>query len=122
MTATFERVRSLISRALHPGTPVEEARTSAVIACRLLAEHGPLRPDTQPVDLESIEREAFDRGYMEGAADAKRMASPPVPKRHVIASKYAGRCQSCGGAYRIGESIAWAKGEGAVHVRCAGSR
>lgn len=33
------KIEALIARAVHPDTPVEEARTSAVIALRLIREH-----------------------------------------------------------------------------------
>lgn len=38
--SVIPKVQALIARAAHPETPVEEARTSAVIACKLIAEHG----------------------------------------------------------------------------------
>jgi hypothetical protein len=37
--SVIPKVQALIARAAHPETPVEEARTSAVIACKLIAEH-----------------------------------------------------------------------------------
>jgi hypothetical protein len=33
-----KRLRALLARATHPATPPEEARTAAMIACKLLAE------------------------------------------------------------------------------------
>lgn len=39
MTTDLEKIRRLLERAAHASTPVEEARTSAVIAARLIIEH-----------------------------------------------------------------------------------
>jgi hypothetical protein len=38
MTDKLERLRSLVARAVHPKTLEEEARTSAMLACRLIVE------------------------------------------------------------------------------------
>lgn len=40
MSSVLERAKALLARAIHAGTPQEEARSSAVIACKLIAEHG----------------------------------------------------------------------------------
>lgn len=39
MTDVEDKVRKLLARASHPNTPEEEARTSAHIAAKLMAEH-----------------------------------------------------------------------------------
>jgi len=36
----LDRARGLVARAAHPKTPETEARTCAVLACRLIQEHG----------------------------------------------------------------------------------
>lgn len=38
-----------------------------------------------------------------------------------IQAKFPGTCRNCGGAIRVGQSIEWAKGAGAAHVKCNGS-
>ena len=38
MTSPLERARVLLRRAVHPNTPLEEARSCALIACRDIAE------------------------------------------------------------------------------------
>ena len=43
-----KQVLSLIERAVHPTTPEEEARTSALIACRLIQKHGLLLASAPP--------------------------------------------------------------------------
>lgn len=37
-TSPLDKIRALVTRAAHPETPVEEARTSAVIACKLIVQ------------------------------------------------------------------------------------
>lgn len=43
MTDSLDKVKSLIQRALHPSTPEEEARTSAMQAVRIISRDGLLR-------------------------------------------------------------------------------
>jgi len=43
-----ERIDALVTRAVHASTPVEEARTSALIACRLLSEQSAEDAETGP--------------------------------------------------------------------------
>jgi hypothetical protein len=40
MTPIEDKIRHLLARAAHPSTPVEEARTCAHLAAKLMAEHG----------------------------------------------------------------------------------
>jgi hypothetical protein len=112
VTTVLEKVRALIARAL--GTSFEEeARTSALVAVRLMKEHG----------LELVEG---------GRAPPPR-ASAPVPtepsrerrptpgtraQRMHIRSRFDGWCRLCGEMFRAGDLIAWARGRGAVHARC----
>lgn len=49
MSDRMERLRALVTRALHPKTPEEEARTSAMQACRLVKELHLLDGDARPV-------------------------------------------------------------------------
>lgn len=54
---TLNRIRHLIARAAHPNTPVEEARSCGVIACRLIVEH---KLDLRaPTDLSTPSSGAF---------------------------------------------------------------
>jgi hypothetical protein len=53
MADPIQRARDLVSRASHPGTPEEEARSCAVQACRLIREHKLLdRIGETPADAE----------------------------------------------------------------------
>lgn len=40
LSPVVDRVVALIDRAVHPGTPVEEARTAALTACKIMKKHG----------------------------------------------------------------------------------
>ena len=40
IASVIDRITKLIARAAHEGTPEEEARSSAFIACRLIQKHG----------------------------------------------------------------------------------
>lgn len=55
---TIDKVRQLIALAAHPTTPTDEARTSAVIACRLIIENG--FDVRAPNDLASSRLDWFD--------------------------------------------------------------
>lgn len=91
-TPELERLRRLIARATHESTPVEEARTCGVIACRLI-----------------------DRlGLLDQASAPQQPIQGPSPWRK-IRSRYEATCRLCGAFYSVGEVVAWRRGEG---VRC----
>lgn len=75
MGKALERVRSLIARAVHPDTPVEEARTSAMIACKLIAEHKLLDNTAEAV------RDSYNKAWPEAAKYKKRRDSTPQQVR-----------------------------------------
>ena len=113
------RVRSLVDRAAHEATPEEEARTSAVIACKLIAKH-------EMLSLAALESRAAP---VPEPPRPKRADPPPTPKSRsraadddppvvLLASKYAGRCKHCGFGYEVGDSVWWKRGGGATHEAC----
>jgi hypothetical protein len=102
MTPVREKVDALVARALNAGSSTEEARTSAMIAVKLIAGHGLLEQNAQPPRVIYVE--------------VNRPAPPP--SRRVIRSKFAGQCRACGAHHIIGASIAWSKTEGVVCVPC----
>lgn len=79
------KVQSLIDRALHPRTPVEEARTSAIIALRQAVSQGllssgiRLEPQVDKRALEDAEATGYARGIVEGVrkgiAEGEKRAS-----------------------------------------------
>lgn len=107
---TLEKVRNLLVRAGHPGTPEEEARTSAAIAARMIYACGfvvelPVRTKQPPPPPETPPQ--------------PKPRSPPKAKPYrVITSRWSGWCKSCGGAFEVDEAVAWIKGFGCTHYEC----
>lgn len=94
MTPVLAKIQRLIALAANDSAAVPEARTAAHVAARLILGHR--------IEL---------RDPAEQAANA-------VPTK-VIRSRYAGRCNRCGGDYKVGETVVWTKGRGAAHTKCA---
>lgn len=124
------RVRALIDRAAHEATPEEEARSSAVIACKLIHKHSLLAT----VATTFSAAEDFTRSYSTPSAST-RSASAKKPKGRSrpwvdptyddedpdvvkLVSKFRGRCLSCLKAYEVGETIWWQRGVGVTHESC----
>lgn len=148
MTAVLERTKALVQRAAHAATPVEEARSCAVLACRAIVEHallaGVAPPSSDEARLRSelarlersvallareLEQVKRERDKLRGQiAELERAAAgkakpPPAPKGGrggvvELRSRYDGECRVCGGPYREGDRVAWRKGRGAVHPDC----
>lgn len=91
--APIDRVRKLVALAVDSGASESEARTAALIACRLIRSAG----------LHVVAEEA--------------PALPPAPRR-LIRSKYPGTCGLCGDVYEVDDLVAWAPGAGAQHRSC----
>lgn len=90
---TLDKVRALIART--SSSYEEEARTSAVIACRLIREHGiELRAPAEPQEEAAPKSET-------------RTAWAPREVRFVHQSRFAGRCLWCGELIPAGSRIAW---------------
>ena len=112
---TLERVRLLLERAGHPGTPEEEARTSATLAARLIYAHGymvsypatapppPPPPPPPPTAAPPASSYAW-----------KQRAKP----YRVITSKFSGWCKACGDSFDEGDVVAWYRGRGCTHYDC----
>lgn len=110
-----ERVDALLARALHENTPPEEARTSAMIACRIIADHRLLDPQPE------AKRSPWTKSEPPKASGWTRPPSnpPPSPKSEWkrFVSKFDGRCKLCGDWYFEGDVIAW-KPKASVHWEC----
>lgn len=91
----LDRVTKLI--ALSSSSFEGEAKSAALRACELIREHG-----------------------LAVASDQREETSPSPTQARVIrlSSKYREFCQVCGSRYEKWTRIAWAKGHGAVHLRC----
>jgi hypothetical protein len=84
-----ERIGRLVRLAANAGAEEDEARTAAVIACRLMVQHDLI---AMPLDL-------------------VLQSLPPPVERRFIRTKWATLCSCCGWTVDEGEIIAWAKGQ-----------
>jgi hypothetical protein len=101
MASVVDRVNKLIALASSPNA--NEARNAALLAARLIREHG----------LEVRERK--------GRTPAPRRPSSKKNRRvdlHDIESPLGGECVVCGRRYRAGAKIAWSDVEGGMHPAC----
>lgn len=124
MSSLLEKVTRLIALAASPVE--EEARTSAVKACRLILEHGLVVSEKWQVARAS---NGHDRNGCDGDpmdifrrgpkvetprskwSPQKHQAPPPEePEVKVIKSKKPGLCRSCGKPFAKGEWVRWWQG------------
>jgi hypothetical protein len=100
LAKALDQVRKCIARSASDF--VEEARTAAHTACRLIREHG----------------------LVVGPPDRRGPPPPPPPPKAdtwgplKIRSRYGGVCAWCGDPYFVDDDILWRKGRGATHVEC----
>ncbi len=100
MALDAAKLAALLARAIHPGTPIEEARTCAVIYCKAIGEKP---PEPQPkVNPFASKRPAYDEN------------DSPI----WIRAKYAGRCKFCGVTIDVGSDMLWKRGHGGLCRSC----
>jgi len=104
MIYVFTRLRS----KRWTSTPEEEARTSAVIAARMIYARGfqvavPGKAPSSPPPREKEPKKASKR--------------EPKPYR-VFTSRFDGWCRSCDDPFDVGEVVAWIKDRGCTHYDC----
>ena len=61
--SVLPKIQALIARAAHPETPVEEARTSAVIAAKLILEHEVVLTEKGGQRLPIFSEQSYPRPY-----------------------------------------------------------
>jgi hypothetical protein len=71
-TPILDRIQALISRAAHPGTPEEEARSSAFITVKLISKHGVSLSLGQEADRRERERREEERRQATERREAAR--------------------------------------------------
>lgn len=117
------KIQALIDRAVHPCTPIEEARTTAMIAVSLLRKQGIIL--TMPGQAQDNARAADPAPP---PSDSQKVQDGPIPcpqarkgyrGRRVMRTKYSGTCKHCNLGYEIGDLISWAPGQPVYHARCA---
>ncbi len=142
-----EKIERLVRLAVNAGATDSEARTSALIACQLIAKHGlpsAQKPNDDASKLRDIivalskERDELAEQLQvvveqyEGLETEvnqllddlyveKQLLVAQAMKalrRKAIITKYDGRCSSCNEVVFEGDTIAWAKGEGIICVDC----
>jgi hypothetical protein len=99
-----EKVRKLVAMTASPH--LEEARTSAFLACRLIREHGLQIATHRPSPAKPPERAGVEQG--QGPAGFRR-----------IRVRHPGRCQCCGNPIAPGEWALWCRGNGLRHPLCS---
>lgn len=140
-------ITKLLTRAGHPGTPEEEARTAAFKAAQMIYVHGfvlvprdhPAAPSNEP----SPEARAAERAARTAAATAaaakrhheayasqildifeRNQPRPRTrnargePEAQIMRTRWEGYCKACGKPYAIGDAISYMPGKGAVHISC----
>lgn len=95
MPKALELIPKLLARTRSPF--IEEARTSAMMLCKLILEN----------NLEIIEPKTN-----------KKENTVSFIRRSIINSKYPGTCHICGLKWKIGEEMAWKKGLSSICLIC----
>ena len=108
---TLAKVRALLARAGHPNTPEEEARTSAVIAAKMIYSCG------LEVNLKSQGKLPFDERQPKPKPKAPSKPKASSPYR-IITTKFDGWCKSCGDPFDVNDVVAWVKDRGCTHYDC----
>lgn len=97
----LDRVSKLI--ALSSSPEVEEARSSALLACNMIREHNLIIGYTgdKRIDREGV---AYRSKY-------------PEPVTMAIAHR--GKCRTCGKYIQVGDTVWYKKGAGVAHTACS---
>jgi hypothetical protein len=115
VAAILERLQRLLALAESPNE--HEARNAAMLAVRLMRQHGvtfsvpPTRTTPSP---KRVSPSGGTRRRTPASARTRRVADVPAS----IVSPLGGDCIECGGRYRAGASIYWLESGGGLHARC----
>jgi len=99
-----EKVRKLVAMSASPH--LEEARTSAFLACRLIREHGLQIATHRPSPAKPTAATGVEEG--QGPAGFRR-----------IRVRHPGHCRCCGNPIVPGEWALWCRGNGLRHPLCS---
>lgn len=99
-----EKVRKLVAMTASPH--LEEARTSAFLACRLIREHGLQIATHRPSPAKPPAATGVEQG--QGPAGFRR-----------IRVRHPGHCRCCGKPIALGEWALWCRGNGLRHPLCS---
>jgi hypothetical protein len=116
VASIVDRVNKLLALAASPN--MHEARNAALLAAKLIAEHG----------LEIREREEPRRKTPRPGGARPTPRPTPRPKRPsskknlrvppIIESPLGGDCVVCGRRYKAGTDVHWSDAEGGIHTTC----
>jgi len=103
-----EKVRKLVAMSASPH--LEEARTSAFLACRLIREHG----------LQvAIHRPAAQTTTAASPRTAGGQTRSETSGFRRIRVRHPGHCRCCGSPIATGEWALWCRGKGLRHPSCS---
>jgi uncharacterized protein DUF2786 len=110
MQAPLDKVHKLIALSSSPYE--EEARTAAIMACRLIREHGFVVISAGSKNAKQQNREEYQDDYRKTREDN--------PEWRFIFAKFGGRCKVCHKYYDVDDPVYWKKGAGCIHEDCYG--
>lgn len=102
MASVVDRVQKLLALAASPN--MHEARNAALLAAKLIREHG----------LEIRERDLRRKTPKPKRPSSKKNARVPP----IIESPLGGDCAFCGKRYRAGSEVHWSDADGGIHSQC----
>lgn len=126
------RVEQLLSLAAGEATPVEEARTAAMAAVRLIAKHKfkvvsenverprTFNPSDPFMDLDDLMEVLFrQKSRQHSPHHQTKYRDPTVPREYVRgrAGPFV-HCRGCTGMVEQGEEVLWIPQEGVWHRNC----
>jgi hypothetical protein len=111
VASIVDRVNKLLALATSPN--MHEARNAALLAAKLIREHG----------LELRERESPRRKTPRPTPRSTPRPKRPSSKKNVrvppvIESPLGGDCIVCGRRYKAGTPVHWSDSEGGIHTAC----
>jgi len=116
MASVVDRVNKLLALAASPN--MHEARNAALLAAKLIREHG----------LEIRERDGAPRKATPRPTPRPAPRATPKPRRPsskknarvppIIESPLGGDCVVCGKRYRAGSTVHWSDADGGIHPAC----
>ena len=101
MASVVDRVNKLL--ALATSSNMHEARNAALLAAKLIREHG--------LVVQESGRRTTPRPKRPSSKKERQV--PPI-----IESPLGGECVVCGRRYRAGTAVHWSDAEGGIHAAC----
>ena len=111
MTVEVSRVLAKVEKllAMTSSPHLEEARTSAFMACRLIREHG----------LQVVAYRVNPAPEPEPEPQVKPEPPQETPSEFIpIRVRHRGYCRHCGQFIAAGDMALWCKGKGLLHFHC----